>query len=59
MRFFSIIATALLAATPAVMAEQNAQNCLAKCHVHSTGVNCPAAHPNLVRESVGCFKCCK
>lgn len=51
MRFFSIIATGLLAITPAVMAQQNPQNCLDKCHVYSRSANCPASHP------VGVYPC--
>lgn len=45
MRFFSIIATTLLAVTPAVMAQgQNPQGCLDKCYVYSADAKCPDSH---------------
>ncbi|BCS25509.1 uncharacterized protein APUU_50220A [Aspergillus puulaauensis] len=59
MRFFSIIATTLLAVTPAVMAQgQNPTGCLDKCYVHSD-VKCPATHSAVGRIGPGCFKCCE
>ncbi|KAL5358486.1 hypothetical protein BJX96DRAFT_173482 [Aspergillus floccosus] len=59
MRFFTVITTALLAVTPAVMAQQNPQNCLPECHVYSREANCPASHPAVGRIGPGCFKCCE
>jgi hypothetical protein len=31
--------------TPAVLAQQNPQNCLPECHVYSREANCPPSHP--------------
>ncbi|OJJ52933.1 hypothetical protein ASPSYDRAFT_95295 [Aspergillus sydowii CBS 593.65] len=60
MRFFSFIATTILAVTPAIMAQgQNPQGCLDKCYVYSADAKCPDSHSAVGRIGPGCFKCCE